>query len=573
MKLKIWHKMFIGIFIPSFIALIGGILTYKYINEVNKRQEYVQTADDFREHALEMRRNEKNFFHYKNADHFRNLVDAIQVFNNSLRSISRKTVEEIGENEFSLLNKSIGKYSDQFNDLYQSYQQETAVVEKVREEGRALEALVSKGQHAQDLTTSFILHLRLLEKNYMLFRDKDSFMALNKGLSDLNNATPSCNECSPYIKAVQNLFTVYNKSDSIANDLQLTGNSIEETTRGIAQRERQKISSFITRTQRLLLIALGLLCTVGPLIVYKTATYIVAPINRLADITRKISGGDISLRAPLREHDETFTLALSFNTMLDHLQLSQESLEKSLELLHEKQTQLVAAEKLASIGTLASGVAHELNNPLNNIYLAAQIMAKELDKESCPPIVKETMKDIFSQTLRVKRIVSDLLEFAREKAPELKKINIVSIIKDVMSQMTTSGQISNIQFKLQCPEQIDIPADRHLLEQAFINLFSNALDAMQGNGVLSVIIEKIDGSVRIDVSDTGKGILPKDIARIFDPFFTTKEKGTGLGLAIVYGIIGKHNGEISVNSEPDKGTTFTITLPIQGDGVTGKEIT
>ncbi|MEW6602889.1 MAG: HAMP domain-containing protein, partial [Nitrospirota bacterium] len=384
--------MFIGIFIPSFIALIGGILTYKYINEVSKRQEYVQTADDFREHALEVRRNEKNFFHYKNADHFKNLVDALLVINNSIRNISRKTVEEIGEYEFNLLNKALKKYSDLLNDLYRSYQQETNVVEKVREEGRDLEAFVSKGQHAQDLTTSFILHLRLLEKNYMLFRDRSSYMTLNKGLSDLKNVTPLCNECFPYTKAVQNLFTVYNKSDSIANDLQLTGNRIEETTRGISLRERQKISAFITRTQRLLLIALGLLCTLGPLIVYKTATYIVAPINRLADITRKISEGDITLRAPLREHDETFTLALSFNTMLDNLQLTQESLERSLELLHEKQAELVAAQKLASIGTLASGVAHELNNPLNNIYLAAQIMAKELDKESCPPIVKETMK-------------------------------------------------------------------------------------------------------------------------------------------------------------------------------------
>ncbi|RJR16995.1 MAG: HAMP domain-containing protein [Nitrospiraceae bacterium] len=571
MKLKIWHKMFIGIFIPSFIALIGGILTYKYINEVSKRQEYVQTADDFREHALEMRRNEKNFFHYKNTDHYNNLTDAIEVISNNVSNISRKTIEEIGENYFSLLNKSIRNYSDLLNRLYQSYQQETAVVERVREEGRDLEAFISRGQHAQDLTTSFVLHLRLLEKNYMLFRDRDSYISLNKGLSDLKNVTPICNECFPYINAVHNLFNVYSISDSIANDLQLTGNRIEETTRGIAQRERQKISSFIKRTQMLLLIALGLLCTLGPLIVYRTATYIVAPINRLADITRKISEGDIALRAPLREHDETFTLALSFNTMLDNLQLTQESLERSLELLHEKQTQLVAAQKLASIGTLASGVAHELNNPLNNIYLAAQIMGKELDRESCPQIVRETMKDIFSQTLRVKRIVSDLLEFAREKAPELKRINLVGVIKDVISQMTTSGQISGIQFNLEGPENIDIPADRHLLEQAFINLFSNAVDAMQGSGTLSIKTDKADGSVRIDVSDTGKGITPEDIARIFDPFFTTKEKGTGLGLAIVYGIIGKHSGEISVKSAPDKGTTFTITLPLENDGLSGRE--
>ncbi len=562
MKLKIWHKMFIGIFIPSFIALLGGILTYKYINEVNKRQGFVQSADDFREHALEVRRNEKNFFHYKNAEHFNNLNDAIRVITNSIKDTSSRTIEEIGKEEFSVLDKSLGIYSNLLNDLYKSYMQEAEVVEEVRVEGRKLEAYVSLGQHARDLTTSFILHLRLLEKNYMLFRDKKSFIALNKGLSDLMNVTPICNECIPYIKAVNNLFKIYNKSDSIANDLQLTGNTIEETTRGIAIRERQKISSFIMRTQRLLLIALVLLCTLVPLLVYKTATYIVTPINRLADITRKISEGDITLRAPLREHDETFSLALSFNTMLDNLQMTQESLEKSLELLHEKQTQLVAAEKLASIGTLASGVAHELNNPLNNIYLATQILAKELDQESSPKIVKETMKDIYSQTLRVKRIVSDLLEFARQKAPDLKKINIVSVVKDVLSQMTASGQMSNIELNLRCAEKIELQGDSHLLEQVFINLFSNAIDAMEGKGSLSIGIDKVGNYIRIKISDTGKGILPENLPRIFDPFFTTKEKGTGLGLAIVYGIIGKHNGEIIVNSEPNKGTAFIITLPI-----------
>src|SRR4030066_2179527 len=112
---------------------------------------------------------------------------------------------------------------------------------------------------------------------------------------------------------------------------------------------------FLTRSHRLLLIALALLCTLGPLFVYKTAGYIVEPIKRLAEITRKISEGDITLRAPLKEHDETYSLAISFNTMLDHLQLTHESLSKSIELLHQKQ---IEAEKRASLGFLISGVTH-----------------------------------------------------------------------------------------------------------------------------------------------------------------------------------------------------------------------
>lgn len=561
MKLKIWHKIFISIFIPSIIALVGGGLTYRYIYEVNKRQEFVQIADDFREHALEVRRNEKNFFHYKNPEHFNNLSDAVMVISSSIENTPQKTIEEIGREEFLLLENSLKKYLIILKTLHESYLQESEVVEEVREKGRKLESFVEKGAASQELTTSFILHLRLQEKNYMLFRDRDSYTQLKDGLMELSNFTPLCTECVTYIKAVHRLLETYAQSDTIANEIQLTGNSIEETTRAMASRERQKISSFITQTQRLLLMALGLLCILVPLLVYKTAIKIVAPINRLAEITRKISRGDITLRAPLREHDETFQLALSFNTMLDHLQLTQESLEASLDLLHEKQAQLVASQKLASIGTLASGIAHELNNPLNNIYLATQIMARELNQESCPEIVREIMKDIFSQTLRVKRIVSDLLEFAREKAPQLKKISIAQVAKDVMQQMMNSGEMSGIKFNLHCPEEIEIMGDRHLLEQVFVNLFSNAADAMGASGSLNIAIQKVDSIVQITIFDTGKGIAPKNIPRVFDPFFTTKEKGTGLGLAIVYGIIGKHNGYIKVDSRLNEGTTFTITLP------------
>ncbi len=135
------------------------------------------------------------------------------------------------------------------------------------------------------------------------------------------------------------------------------------------------------------------------------------------------------------------------------------------------------------------------------------------------------------------------------------------MISDVLNQMTASGELADVKYNLKTIKEIEVSADRHLLEQVFINLFSNAVDAMEGKGLLDTEINTMNDSVQIKVSDTGKGILPEDITRIFDPFFTTKEKGTGLGLAIVYSIIEKHKGKIEVESEPYKGTTFTITLP------------
>jgi signal transduction histidine kinase len=296
----------------------------------------------------------------------------------------------------------------------------------------------------------------------------------------------------------------------------------------------------------------------GPLFVYKTAAYIVTPIKRLVNITKKISEGDITLRAPFKEQDETYQLAVSFNTMLDNLYQTQQSLEKSMELLREKQSQLVEAEKLATIGTVSSGIAHEINNPLQNIYLAAQVLSEQ---ETSSNIVKEAVKDIFSETLRVKRIVNELLEFAREKTPELKNIHILDVINNALKMIKLPDEISDIKYNIECSEDVYVYADGHQLEQVFINLFTNAMDAMEESGLLNVRIDTTDNSVQIEVSDTGKGIAPQDIPDIFDPFHTTKGSGTGLGLAIVQCIIAKNKGNIEVTSELTKGTTFTLTLP------------
>ncbi|RJQ16686.1 MAG: HAMP domain-containing protein [Nitrospiraceae bacterium] len=563
MNLKIWHKMSIGIAIPSLIAMVGVMLSYEYVNKVKNRQGFVQIADDLSEKVLEVRRNEKNFVLHKTEEYYKYCQDAISTFSNSVNSISAEIVVQVGKEDFSLLRNSIHTYSVFTHSLLQNYQQEAGLVEQVREEGRKLESFVAAEKHINHLSTDFILNLRRLEKNYMLFRDIDSFDRLNTALLELKSTKHICIECIQYISAISSLFSVYQKSDSLVNDLQVVGARLEEITNKLAASERQKISSFLTLTQRNLLIALILLLFLGPFFVYTTANYIVAPIKRLDDITRKITEGDLTQRAPIRERDETYSLALSFNKMLDHLQLTQESLEKSMELLREKQALLVESEKLASLGTLASGVAHELNNPLNNIYLATQTLYNELDIEHSPGIVKESVKDIFSQTLRVKRIVGDLLEFARGKGPELGRIRIIDIANKVLKRMTATGEIARVEYNIQAAEDTEIDADGLMLEQVFVNLFSNAVDAMSGEGSLNISIGPVDGSVRINISDTGRGISPENLLKVFDPFFTTKEKGTGLGLAIVYNIIKKHNGEIDVKSEVNKGTTFMITLPRQ----------
>jgi len=566
MQLKIWHKMIIGISIPSLIAVLGGILTYGYINDVKGRQAYVQVADDLKESVLEVRRNERNYLHYQDTDHHAVLDQTLSELTDSISGIPPKTAEQIDTQGINLLSGFIQKYTGLIDKLHESYLKEQEVIKRVKGEGEKLESIIGKKKRAKELTAGFIIKVRLLEKNYIFYRDRQSMLDLSSGLTQIKNLTPICYDCIPYMESVNRLFAAYQASDSIVNDLQLTGNEMEEISGRIAFKERQKISAFIDLTQNLLLAALALFCILGPLFVYKTSSFLVAPIKRLSEITRKIAGGDISLRAPIKEHDETHSLAVSFNTMLDHLQATQLSLKESLELLNEKQAQLVEAEKRSSLGFLVAGVAHELNNPLNNISLTAETINEDLN-ELKPEELRGLMKDITMQSERAHKIVENLLDFARaRKATDMEKQDIISIVNDSINLVANQLRISNIELVKEIPaESFYVNGNRSKLEQVFISIITNAMQVMPDSGTLSIrVAPDNDEYIIIKIRDTGHGIQEEDIKNIFEPFYTTKPpgEGTGLGLSISNTLIAEHKGEISVESKVGEGTVFTIKLPL-----------
>jgi two-component system NtrC family sensor kinase len=567
MKLKIWHKMIIGITIPSLIAVLGGILTYGYMNDIKNRQGSMRIADGLKEDVLEIRRNERNFLHYRDVEHQKSLLNAINTLTRSVNNISPNTSEKRARHGFPLLSNTREQYADLTNKLHDNFLKETEISGKVRREGERLEALVAARKQAKELSTDFVLRLRLLEKNYMFYRDKESYSDLDKSLLQIKNITPFCYGCTPYIESVRELFTVYKISDSLTESLQAAGDTLEQITEEIAVRERQEISSFIDHTQNLLLAALLLLFSLGPLFVYKTASYIVKPINRLAEITRKISGGEITLRAPLKEHDETHSLAVSFNSMLDNLQKTQQSLKESLDLLNEKQAQLVESEKRASMGFLVAGVAHELNNPLNNISLRAEIVSKEIQKFSDDKL-SSYVQDIVIQSERAHKIINNLLDFARaRKSAEMEKQDIVGIVNDSLNLVASQLRITNIKLNKDIPEKaFFVNGNRSKLEQVLISIITNAIQAMKDSGTLTVGVgpDNKNRNVLVKISDTGKGVPDSDIKNLFEPFFTTKPpgEGTGLGLAVSQTLVTEHKGEILVESKVGTGSTFTIKLPL-----------
>jgi two-component system NtrC family sensor kinase len=307
-------------------------------------------------------------------------------------------------------------------------------------------------------------------------------------------------------------------------------------------------------------------------------TRIVRPLRKMALATREIAKGDLSHFVEVDSRDELGDLADSFNQMTRHLRTANEKLvegAKTLEWkvdertreLREIQSHLVQSEKLASIGKLAAGIAHEINNPLGGILIYSHLLLEDVP-EGHP--YRDNLQKIVKETTRCKSIVKGLLDFARPQEPEWAPTDIHDLLVGCLSLTGRQALFQNIRVETDYqPSLPRIMADRAQLQQVFVNIIFNAAEAMEGKGTLTLRTSCENGAeVVIEIADTGHGIKSEDKERIFEPFFTTKEvgKGTGLGLAISYGIIKKHNGTIDVRSEPGRGATFIIRLPTKGEG-------
>lgn len=301
------------------------------------------------------------------------------------------------------------------------------------------------------------------------------------------------------------------------------------------------------------------------------------PVQQLVRHTEKLARGEMDGTVSLASGDELGDLADSFNRMTLKLKQARDELEdwaKNLETKVEERTkeitaiqaQLIRSEKLASIGELVAGIAHEINNPLTGILVFSSLVN---DNPKLDPALKDDLKTIVQETERCSKIVKGLLDFARESLPQKKLSSINDILDLALSLVEHQILFQNIalikEYTFGMPE---IMLDPNQFEQVFINMLLNAGQSMASGGSLNLrtgITE--DGlSEFIAISDTGCGIPEENLPKIFDPFFSTKEnRGTGLGLSVSYGIIHNHRGNICVQSVVGIGTTFTIELPINGE--------
>ena len=317
------------------------------------------------------------------------------------------------------------------------------------------------------------------------------------------------------------------------------------------------------------LLLLGLLAWV--------AGRITRPLAVMVEAAGRIAQGDLRHRVALRGDDEIGRLAGAFNRMTDELSLAHEDLtqwgrtlerrvEERTRELRETQDQLVVSEKLASLGKIAAGVAHEINNPLTSILLNAHLLLERPDLDADQ---RETLGLVAEETTRCAGIVRGLLEFARQTPSQAAPADVNDVVERTLLLLEKQAAVRNVAIVKELDRALPpIELDRNKVQQVFSNLAINALEAMPGGGTLTVAsrLSRDGTEVEIDFTDTGMGIAKENLPRLFDPFFTTKSFGTGLGLSVSYGIIRGRGGTIRVRSEVGKGTVFTVRIPLADPG-------
>ncbi|HEV7743449.1 MAG TPA: ATP-binding protein [Pyrinomonadaceae bacterium] len=281
------------------------------------------------------------------------------------------------------------------------------------------------------------------------------------------------------------------------------------------------------------------------------------PVKRLSVAAQRVATGDFDVRVPTDRRDEMGALAVAFNDMT-----------AQLGSLRELESKLHQVEKAAVVGRLAAAIAHEIRNPLNYINLTLDHLRSSYAPEDAAK--RETFERLADQlkqeVQRINRHITDFLKYSRPSALELEPLDLREQAEDALRVIAGQAAERGVETSLKQEGQLPpVVADKDSLRSAFTNLLINSLEAIDGAGgtVAIKLSSEMSGSARVEISDTGKGIAPEDIAKVFEPYYSTKETGTGLGLAIVKKAIDDHGGSISVSSKLGSGTTFVIILPVK----------
>ncbi len=355
-------------------------------------------------------------------------------------------------------------------------------------------------------------------------------------------------------------------------DITMNASQVDRDVAGIQMR-----TFFMTVIQILLIVVL---------VYIVLRRYVTRPIRGLIKWTKSVGSMEPASPIDVKTRGELAELASSFNSMGDrlndaHAEINnftkhlEQKVEERTQQLYQTQQRLIQSDRLASLGQLAASVAHEINNPIAGVLNFSELMNRLIGDGGIPAGREKDFKRyltmISEETARVGRIVTDLLTFSRRPSPQRAKIDLCGVIEHTVSLIMHKLELESIQLVLDLNGSLpEVLCDGSQIRQVLINLVMNASESISGEGTITVrtALAPDNNGVIIEVADTGSGIPEEILSRIYDPFFSTKEegKGVGLGLAVVYGIVDAHDGNITVKSSADTGTTFKVFLPIEAAG-------
>ncbi|MCL2790255.1 MAG: HAMP domain-containing histidine kinase [Desulfobulbus sp.] len=411
-----------------------------------------------------------------------------------------------------------------------------------------------------------ILEVRRYEKNLLIYGGAES---LHEGLLYLDQteaalislsqdiAETNGPKSSHILEAFKDALTEYRKNFTVlankqdSESIRASGKLLVDMAGQLISTKRGRIHQTIFEVSLLPFAYLGVFLALMVFLLKFITWSLLRPLSMIGKLTARVATGDFS-PVDVREHhiEEVASLLDALNRMALELTAHQED--------------LLQARKIAAIGTLTAGVAHEMNNPLNNIVLSAETLlethAELLDAEG-----RETLDDILAQAERARDIVRDLLDFSRtERASSFSPLSPEVIVKSSLALLKNNIMPAGLSVHLAiAPDLPQVDGNLRRVQQVFLNLMQNSIHATPPGGTIEISASAADDFVRFTVRDSGKGIDPEHLSHIFEPFFTTKEvgKGTGLGLAVTYSIVKRHNGRIEVESTPGAGTAFHVFLP------------
>lgn len=424
-----------------------------------------------------------------------------------------------------------------------------------------IQSIVLKGEVVSELIDT-ILEVRRYEKNYFLYNKEKDIEELGQYLARLDriikknqndiesfinhNFTNTLQKDIVEYKELLNQFK-NNKSTYLEDRIRNKGRDIARGAEKLGEIKKEKIRRTMSSSRNILIASIIFLATSGFIAGAVFYRMFAKSLILFENHMKKIADGTYSFIPVLSQDREMLSLSRAFNRMLVELEL--------------RQSHIMQTEKLASLGTLLFSVAHELNNPLNNISTSCQILMEEIETAE-PAFKKELLLQIEQETDRARDIVRSILDYS--KAGHKEKTDLNSLVTEAI-RFIKAEIPPKVELIIDIPENISIFADPQQLKQVFLNLIKNSIEAMNEEGQIKISGRLHGHYVEIRLSDTGGGMSQEVLSRIFDPFFTTKEgrKGYGLGLFVTHNIIKEHGGTIDVVSTLGQGTTFLIKLPCE----------